>query len=151
MPAQTAVFLIQRDRVAALGSRDGGVHPAWASADDHDLFGRCRWRAVKALHLAADDGVERTAERAVGQIIVEAGEAAAAAGDIVLAAGERLFRKIGVADRLAGDLDDVRLAGSDDLLHHIRIVQPAQCRYRRFDMLFDLLSQVDVAAVLDKH
>ena len=135
----------------ALGRCNRGIHPARAAAHDNDLFRRGCGRIVKALQLMSHHRIEGTAEGAVGQVVVKAGKAAAAAGDILFPPGKRLFREIGIADRLAGDFDDIRLTGRDDLLHHIRVIEAAKRGHRCFDVLFDFRRQIDIASVLDKH
>ena len=48
------------------------------------------------FQLIADNRIESAAEGSVCQVVVEAGEAAAAAGDVVFVAGKCFFREVGV-------------------------------------------------------
>ena len=84
--------------------------------------------------------------------IVEALQAADAAGDLIFSAGAGLDRKIRVRQRLPGDRDDIRAAGSDKLFHVRRIRKRAdRDDLRLFHVLFDLARVLRVAAVLQEH
>ena len=149
--AERRRLLIQADAVPALRRRDRRLHAADAAADHDDLLRRGRGRSLEALELVPHHRVKRAAERAVRQVVIEAGVAPAAAVDVVRMPGKRLLGEVRVADRLARQLDQVRLPARDDLFHLVRVIQTAQRRDRGLHVLFDLFGQIDVASVVAEH
>ena len=129
LAAQPFACLIEGHVMPALGGDGRGLHAARAAADHQDLpaLHRLRQRAVGQLApgLRMLDAGDRIAHMEMPDASLIARDAGA---DVVQPSALRLARHFRVADHRAGHADHVGLAGGDDLLAILRLVD---CGRRR--------------------
>ncbi len=104
--------------MASLCRRDGRLHAAGAAARDKNLLLFGRRRIKFGLVFPPYDRVQRTDAQSGRHTLPHAGEAAAAAHDLVFTAGHGFEGQIRVRQQRAAHFHDVGLAGGDDLLEH---------------------------------
>ena len=135
----------------AARGRVRGVQSAGTAARDQHFFLLGRGIDGVALRLTADERVHGAAAGGGGGALRHAGEAAQAAHDLALPVRHDLVGQLRVGQQRACHVDDVRLAGGDDLLHLCGVVEAADGRHRNTHVLFDLGGQIHVAPVLLEH
>ena len=143
--AQSVGFFNQGDVVPALRCCNSRFHTAGAAARDEDFFKDCRGRTTVPLRaLLAHKRVHRALDGLTLRCLAEALIAAETGSDVVRPVVQGLVRNIRIRQEGASDLNDIRLAGSDDVLHMGGIIQGADTGYRFFDRLPDTGSEIDV-------
>ena len=79
----------------------------------------------------------------------ETGLASQAAMDVLIQAGTDLVRECRIHQKLSGHLDNICLAGGNDLFHLLGKAESADRQHRGLGhMLFDGLREIDVASAL---
>ncbi|MNZ79298.1 hypothetical protein D3C78_978990 [compost metagenome] len=131
LAAELGARLVEGHRMAALRRSDGCLHSARPAADDHHPLASCRRLQRAVDQLAAGfrvlDAGNRVAAMEMADARLVAGDAGA---DVVRAALLGLGRHLGIADQRAGHPAHVGLAGSQDCLGLVRLVDPPGDEHR---------------------
>ena len=150
--AQLTGLFAQNDLVAVLGSGEGCLHTGDTAADDHNSLLLCLGQGVICHSLTADFGVDGAVEVTGVHALTVAVEAAHALTDLVNLAGPDLVGEVGIADELTCHVNDVSLAGSEDLFHVVGIAQAAKgTNQGLLDVLLDLGCVLNVDALGIEH
>ena len=130
-PAESALALAQGDVVAALSRHRGRLHATGSAARDQDAFLAGRRPLAVVAKLSTGLGMLNARDRIARLHVADAGLIAADAGaDVVGASLPRLVGHLRIADLGAGHAAHVGLAGADDLLAHLRLIDAPRHEYR---------------------
>ena len=138
LAADLAGLVEQGDRVAAFGQGGGGGQ-AGGSGADHRVATRLRAWLDQQLGLVAGARIDQAGRVSVLEDVVEAGLVAGDAGiDAICLAAACLVHPFGVGQQRTRHRDHVGVATGEDLLGHLRHVDPVGRDQRQRDLKLEL-------------